>query len=125
MKKYLKIGLIIIAVYVAACALYIIFLSIRFKDDIQVVSGKCVYVHGHGKPSYDIGIGLENNKEGFYINRGEQYAAPADSFKAQMLNKDVTLFVRCNFMNVNIGHIEKILKGDTVLWNEDEVFAVK
>jgi hypothetical protein len=110
--------MLIIATPIVLWILFVIFMNIRFDDDINIVSGKCVYVHGHGKPSYDIGIRLENNNEGYYINRGEQYAAPADSFKAQMLNKDVTLFVRSNFMNVSAGHIQKITAGDKVLYDQ-------
>jgi hypothetical protein len=122
-KKYLRIILIIVATPIAAWILFIIFLTIRTKNDVVEVPGHCVAIVGHGKPSYDIGIRLENHKPGYYINRGEQYGPGVDSLEAWILNKNVTLHVWTNFVGVERGHIEKITSGGEVVWDEGARFG--
>ncbi len=93
--------------------------NVQPKDVLEIKGKVSKIEEGSG---FDIVITIENDSHYYYINRGLQSGLTLEELRADILNKNVTLYpVRRWTMFTRdgiMGHISKLMIGDRILFNE-------
>lgn len=89
-------------------------------DDVLKITGTVTDVNE--APGFDIAIAIKDDPHYYYINRGLQLGLTIEELRGQILNQTVTLYPIKRWTifttDSNMGHIAKLVYGDTVLFNE-------
>lgn len=90
------------------------------QEDVLEITGTVIKIEEAS--GYDIVITLENDSHYYYINRGLQLGLTIEELQNQLRNQEVTLYPIHRWTiftrDGNMGHISKLMIGDSIIFNE-------